>query len=224
MVMKRSLPNLNWVEGFSVRLSQLPQLQGDDDHDPMLKSFRCLLEEYGRHMARLAHTLFDVLITNLGMDPALCAPYLSESTGYLRLYRYPPYPDPDQVSGLEAHTDSSVLSILNENVVGGLQVFKDERWIDIKPVSDTLVVNMGDMMQAISNDEYKSVLHRVLALKREERFSICYFVYPPGDLMIQSTNYRPFTYNMYMDQVREDRETIGGKVGLPRFMLSEPLN
>nr|DAD36998.1 TPA_asm: hypothetical protein HUJ06_007639 [Nelumbo nucifera] len=152
MVMKRSLPNLNWVEGFSVRLSQLPQLQGDDDHDPMLKSFRCLLEEYGRHMARLAHTLFDVLITNLGMDPALCAPYLSESTGYLRLYRYPPYPDPDQVSGLEAHTDSSVLSILNENVVGGLQVFKDERWIDIKPVSDTLVVNMGDMMQSFRLD------------------------------------------------------------------------
>lgn len=71
--------------------------------------------------------------------------YLSEDTGFVRLYRYP---RTDVGLGMEVHTDSSVLSILNqEDQVSGLQVLRDDHWLTIKPISNTLIVNLGDMMQ-----------------------------------------------------------------------------
>ncbi|XP_010253774.1 PREDICTED: gibberellin 2-beta-dioxygenase 8 [Nelumbo nucifera] len=215
----QSAQNLYQLEGLFVLLNQLPQLQGDD---PTLRSFRLLLEEYGQHMARLARSIFNVVMRNLGLDPSLSETYLSESTGVVRLYRYTHCRDANQISGMEAHTDSSVLSILNEDEVGGLEVYKDDRWIQVRPITNTLIVNLGDMMQAMSNDEYKSVKHRVLVKKGEDRMSICYFVFPMDDGVIQSTNYRPFTYKMFRTQVQEDIKATGSKVGLQRFMHTEP--
>ncbi|KAF8396952.1 hypothetical protein HHK36_018588 [Tetracentron sinense] len=212
-----SAQSINWVEGFNVPLTQLPQLQGED---PISDSFRCVLEEYGRHMSRLARSVFAALAMNLGLDPTLSESYLSESTGIIRVYRYPYCSEASRTCGMEAHTDSSVLAVLNQDNVGGLQVFKDDEWFDIKPVADTLIVNLGDMMQAMSNDELKSVKHRVKVNRFEERVSICYFVFPMEDGVIRSSKYKPFTYKEFRAQVQEDIKASGFKVGLERFKLS----
>ncbi|KAG0498986.1 hypothetical protein HPP92_003286 [Vanilla planifolia] len=84
-----------------------------------------------------------------------------------------------------SHTDSSVLTIVDEDEVGGLQIRHGNSWFHIKPVFDTFLVQLGDMMQAISNDEYKSVEHRVLANERKERLSLCYFTFPREDFRIK---------------------------------------
>ena len=49
--------------------------------------------------------------------------------------------------GMEVHTDSSVISILREDESGGLEIMKGEEWFCVKPVANTLIVNLGDMMQ-----------------------------------------------------------------------------
>lgn len=72
----------------------------------------------------------------------------------------------------------------------------------------------------MSNGEYKSVKHRVKLNKHEERISICYFVFPSENQLIQSSKYKPFTYSDFRAQVQEDIRTTGFKVGLDKFKLT----
>ncbi|KAJ9154045.1 hypothetical protein P3X46_027423 [Hevea brasiliensis] len=122
---------------------------------------------------------------------------------------------------MEAHTDSSVLSIMNQEQVGGFELLKDDKWLQVEPIPDALILNLGDMMQAISNDGYKSVKHRVKPNKYGERYSICYFVFPAEGSVIQSPKYKPFTYSDFQAQVQQDIKTMGFKIGLDRFKFKQ---
>ncbi|XWS28675.1 hypothetical protein CRYUN_Cryun25bG0091500 [Craigia yunnanensis] len=213
----RGALNVNWLEGLSVPLGQLSQFQSED---PMLDCFRHLLEEYGKHLARIATALFEAMAKNLNLGPKQSESKIAESTGFIRVYRYPPGSMAGEAWGMIAHTDSSVLSIVNQDQVGGLEIFRDNNWLLVNPIPNTLVVHIGDMMQAISDDEYISVKHRVRVNKEEERFSICYFVFPAEDSVIHSSKYKPFTYTDFQEQVQKDTKTLGYKVGLQRFKLN----
>jgi isopenicillin N synthase-like dioxygenase len=119
---------------------------------------------------------------------------------------------------LDVHTDSSILSILSqEDNVGGFEFFKDNKWFNVNPIPNTLVVNLGDLMQVISDDEYVAVKHRVKVNREMERSSVCYFVFPDESCVIQSRKYKPFTNVDFRAQVQEDVKTLGVKVGLERF-------
>ena len=84
---------------------------------------------------------------NLNLGPKQSKSKLAESTGFIRVYRYPPCSLGDEAWGMMAHTDSSVLSIVNQDQVGGLEIFKDNKWLLVNPIPNTLVVHIGDMMQ-----------------------------------------------------------------------------
>ncbi|KAL2926969.1 Gibberellin 2-beta-dioxygenase 6 [Bienertia sinuspersici] len=179
-----------------------------------------LLEEYKEHLTRIASTIFEAMILNLKPNNLdAIKEYLDESTGLIRVYRYPSHSNGEQAKGLHEHTDSSILSILSEDQVGGLRFFKDEQWFKVKPNPTTLVVNLGDMMQVISDDEYKSVKHKVELNKEKERVSICYFVFPEENTLIHSSHFKPFTYNDFRAQVQLDLKTHGSKIGLVNFKL-----
>lgn len=81
------------------------------------------------------------------------------------------------------------------------------------------------MMQALSNDVFKSIKHRVVSPQEVERFSAAYFYCPSNDAVIQSYNkpamYRPFTLREYRQQIQKDVQDTGDKIGLSRFLLSE---
>ena len=69
----------------------------------------------------------------------------------------------------------------------------------------------------MSDDKYHSVMHRVKVNRKKERISICFFGFPEDDVVIQSSKYKPFTYNEFRAQVQQDVKTVGHKVGLERF-------
>ncbi|XP_074331179.1 gibberellin 2-beta-dioxygenase 8 [Apium graveolens] len=220
--------NINWMEGFNVPLSQLSShtrahKHGKDD-DPLSTSLRYLIQEYGNHQSRIAETIYKAITDRLLLDQRRlddsrnCSSYLSLSTGFLRVYRYPALVQPNETSwGMDVHTDSSIISILNQDLVGGLQFMRHGHWHHVHPVANTLIVNLGDMMQAISDDKYKSVKHRVKLNKYKERLSMGYFVFPDDDILIQSPSYKPFTYSDFRAQVQQDLKAVGYKVGLQRF-------
>lgn len=92
---------------------------------------------------------------------------------------YPPCPQPHLTMGVKSHTDPGALTILLPNHTGRLQVKYGQDWLDVKHVPGALVVNIGDILQILSNDEYKSVEHRVLASSAEEpRVSVAVFFHP----------------------------------------------
>ncbi|XP_050232402.1 1-aminocyclopropane-1-carboxylate oxidase homolog 4-like [Mercurialis annua] len=92
---------------------------------------------------------------------------------------YPHCPQPDLTVGITSHTDPGVLTLLLQDSIGGLQVRHGDEWVDVTPVPGAIVVNIGDILQIMSNDEYKSVDHRVLANpSHDPRVSIAIFFNP----------------------------------------------
>ncbi|KAI3453233.1 hypothetical protein Pfo_009896 [Paulownia fortunei] len=213
--------NFSWSEAFHIPLTKI----SDQDCYGEFSSLREVLVEYAAAMQKLAKLLAGVLIMNLGQKMEDFEEMIScdESTCFLRLNRYPACPLSPEIYGLVPHTDSDFLTILHQDQVGGLQLMKDSKWVAVKPNKDALIVNIGDLFQAWSNDLYKSVEHKVMANAKLERFSVAYFLCPSYDSLIGSSKepsvYRNFTFGEYRHKVQEDSKLIGHKVGLSRFRL-----
>ncbi|KAI3844811.1 hypothetical protein MKW92_035477 [Papaver armeniacum] len=191
-------------------------------------TLRSTIDEFAGTLSELALKIAQVLAENVGSESKGLTGYFaencSEETCYLRLNRYPPCPiSSEQVFGLMPHTDSDFLTILYQDQVGGLQLLKDGRWVTVKPNPQYLIINIGDLFQAWSNDLYKSVEHRVMTNNKFERFSTAYFLCPSHDTVIRSKGgpplYKKFSFGEFREQVQEDVRKLGRKVGLSRFLL-----
>ncbi|OAY83023.1 1-aminocyclopropane-1-carboxylate oxidase [Ananas comosus] len=80
----------------------------------------------------------------------------------------------------QAHRPS-FLTVLLQDEIGGLQVLHQGRWVDVSPIPGALVVNIGDLLQLVSNDKFKSIEHRVLASAKGPRISVAVFFNPSFD-------------------------------------------
>jgi gibberellin 2-oxidase len=185
------------------------------------------MQEVADAMSRVAKTVALSLARSLVHQaaaeafPAGC----DETTCFLRLNRYPACPFAPDTFGLVPHTDSDFLTVLCQDQVGGLQLMKDARWVAVKPHPDALIVNIGDLFQAWSNNRYKSVEHKVVANAKAERFSAAYFLCPSYDSPVgtcgEPSPYRSFTFGEYRRTVQEDVKRTGRKIGLPNFLKQQ---
>lgn len=81
--------------------------------------------------------------------------------------------------GVGAHRDSGFLSFIHQDSVGGLQVERGGHLVDVPALPGTLVVNIGEMLQLISQGYYKATVHRVVSPPPGvDRFSVAYFFNP----------------------------------------------
>ncbi|XP_024988797.1 gibberellin 2-beta-dioxygenase 8-like isoform X1 [Cynara cardunculus var. scolymus] len=210
------LRQLAWSEAFHIPLTDISNMGG-------LTSLSTTMDQFAMMVSNLAENLAEILAEQLGHKSNFFKENCWPSTCYLRLNRYPPCPVPSQVFGLMPHTDSDFLTILHQDQIGGLQLVKDGKWIAVKPKKEALIINIGDLFQAWSNDVYKSVEHRVVANKHRERFSVAYFFCPSYDTVIQScvenSIYKKFSFREFRQQVQDDVKRLGYKIGLPRFIL-----
>jgi len=178
--------NLDWESTFFVRhlpesnLAELPDL--DDGYRRVMKRFAGELEA-------LAERLLDLLCENLGLEKGYLARAFRGPSGVptfgTKVSSYPPCPRPDLVSGLRAHTDAGgIILLFQDDRVAGLQLLKDGEWVDVPPMRHSIVVNLGDQLEVITNGRYKSVMHRVVAQPDGNRMSIASFYNPGGDAVI----------------------------------------
>jgi len=134
--------------------------------------------------------------------------FAGNHTGFIRLNYYP-VKDPlagisgtQQVQadlGVHHHTDAGALTVLLQDDVGGLQVFREGYWHHITPVDGAFLINPGDMMQVWSNDIYQAAIHRVLAMQDRDRYSVPFFFNPAASTVVSPlptvvTQERPAMY------------------------------
>jgi isopenicillin N synthase-like dioxygenase len=155
----------------------------------------------GRDYAAAAHTLAGELLgwldRHAAADVAVRFPrplaHLIEraEATVLRIQRYLPSPEasPGAPRGL-AHTDINMLTLLSAPSGPGLQVSLGGRWVDVLAGPESLIVQAGEMLQAVSSDVYPAVLHRVAGSARTAgtaaapRMSMPLFVHAADDAVV----------------------------------------
>ncbi|XP_020593693.1 gibberellin 2-beta-dioxygenase 8-like isoform X2 [Phalaenopsis equestris] len=170
-----SLDQFSWSEAFHVPLSKLAE--HDHGFEEEFMSLRAVMQKLAGAMSELARILAGVLAENLGCLSTCLEENCSEGTCFLRLNRYPPCPFYPDTFGFIPHTDSDFLTILHQDQIGGLQLMKDSKWVSVKPHPEALIVNIGDLFQAWSNDVYKSVEHKVMTNQVESGDSQPHFAW-----------------------------------------------
>ncbi|GKV28026.1 hypothetical protein SLEP1_g37128 [Rubroshorea leprosula] len=113
-------------------------------------------------------------------------------------------------NGLTEHEDGNCITFVFQDDAGGLEVRKDGKWIPVTPLPDTMVVNVGDVIQVLSNKKFKSATRRVVRPKGKSRYSYAFFYSLQGDKWVEPLpqftdeigerlKYRGFFYKDYQE-------------------------
>jgi isopenicillin N synthase-like dioxygenase len=141
--------------------------------DDVLPGFRAIFEEFFERLGVIANELMAAMSVGLRLDQHHLRDLFSERPlSFAKLVNYPPTPHGE--AGVNAHHDAGFLTLLVQHGVGGLQAQNPAgEWIDIPPRPGALVVNLGEMLQAITGNYFVATTHRVITT--EPRYSSAYF-------------------------------------------------
>ncbi|KAK8633308.1 hypothetical protein V6N13_014154 [Hibiscus sabdariffa] len=141
--------------------------------------------EYLRSSMKMVRKLLEILMENLGIKPEDPKIDALINKKMVNMNFYPTCPDPDFTVGVGRHSDMGTLTVLLQDGIGGLYVKIEEmsseikeEWVEIPPTPNALVINVGDMLQVLSNGRYKSAEHRVRTTSTKSRVSILIFTIP----------------------------------------------
>ena len=160
--------------------------------------------------------LLKAIALYLKLDQNYFEEKIHEGNSILRTIHYPPImQEPKSAIRAEQHEDINLITLLVGASAGGLQILDmKNQWLDIVPGEDEIVVNVGDMLQRLTNNYLKSTTHRVVNPPREEwhrpRLSIPFFLHPKSEMdltCLPSTvtadrplAYEPITAGEYLNE------------------------
>ncbi|KAI3456078.1 hypothetical protein Pfo_012741 [Paulownia fortunei] len=143
---------------------------------------RDAIESYAAELKSLALKILYQMAKALQMKPEEITTLFEEGMQSMRMNYYPPCPQPEHVTGLCPHSDAVGLTILLQvNEMEGLQIKKDGIWIPVSPLPDAFVINIGDILEIVTNGTYRSIEHRATVNSEKERLSIATFLSPKLD-------------------------------------------
>ncbi|VAI44777.1 unnamed protein product [Triticum turgidum subsp. durum] len=148
---------------------------------------RGIAVEFTREVQRLGGTLFELLSEAMGLHRGFLEQHEAGCLEGLSVvgHYYPASPQPHLTMGTSRHTDPSFLTVLLQDI-GGLQVLHRQRndeqpvWVEVPAEAGAFTVNVGDFLQLLSNDRFRSVEHRVLSKSVGPRVSVACFFRPHG--------------------------------------------
>ncbi|KAH9766313.1 Gibberellin 2-beta-dioxygenase 4 [Citrus sinensis] len=186
---------------------------GEKEEKRLIHFYRMsAMNNYIRAVRELACEILDLMAEGLWVrDPSYFSKMIRdvENDSFFRINHYPSCCNNNTTRvGFGEHSDPQILTILRSNDVGGLQISPDHGvWIPVAPDSAAFCVNVGDVLQAMTNGRFVSVRHRALSYSSQSRMSMAYFGAPALQARVSAppemvtTNrpslYRPFTWAEY---------------------------
>jgi isopenicillin N synthase-like dioxygenase len=139
----------------------------------------------------LGHRLLRAIARHLGLDDDFFEDTVRDGDSILRLLHYPPVPKDAGGVRAGAHEDINTITLLLGAEEAGLEVLdRDGRWLPVNPPPGSLVVNIGDMLQRLTNAVLPSTSHRVVNPAPERRgfsrYSTPFFLHFRPDYLIET--------------------------------------
>jgi isopenicillin N synthase-like dioxygenase len=185
--------------GAELPPSNLP-LHGPNLSPARPAGLRATVLEYLDALTAVGHAVLRGIALARGLDEHWFAAHITRDPVILfRIFHYPPTP-PGRVWeedewGVREHTDYGLLTILGQDGTGGLEVKSREGWVDVPPDPDAFVCNLGDMLERMTNGEYRSTPHRVRNASGQGRLSFPFFFDPSWDAQVPNHD---GTYGEYL--------------------------
>lgn len=140
---------------------------------------------------RAGDAILSAIARHLGLAPNRFDPAVKDGNSILRLLHYPPIPADAEGVRAGAHEDINLITLLLGAEEAGLELLdRDGAWLAVKPPEGALVVNVGDMLQRLTNHVLPSTTHRVVNPPPERRgtsrYSMPFFLHPAPDFLIET--------------------------------------
>lgn len=153
----------------------------------------------------LSHKLMEAVALSLGLPGSYFCDLFGKTPYYrLKCAKYPSV-NKSSTIGCGAHKDTGFLTVLLQDMVGGLQGQDPVtgQWMDTKPIPETFIVTMGESIEKLTGGLYHATMHRVMNnCSGKDRYSIPFFFDPSLDARI------PFKIENLATSARLDFETM----------------
>jgi isopenicillin N synthase-like dioxygenase len=151
------------------------------------EGFRETFAQLYAEMDRVGAVILSRIAVWLGLKPDWFDPAIADGNSVLRLLHYPPVPNAESGAiRAGAHEDINLITLLLGAEEAGLELLTREgRWLEVNPPQGALVVNIGDMLQRLTNHVLPSTTHRVRNPEgeraRHSRYSMPFFLHLRSD-------------------------------------------
>jgi isopenicillin N synthase-like dioxygenase len=143
-----------------------------------------------RNFEKSGKALLQAIAIYLGLNEHYFDPHIHNGNSILRAIHYPPIThEPKSAIRAEQHEDINLITLLVGASAEGLQILtKQNEWVGVTALPGQIVVNVGDMLQRLTNNRLRSTTHRVVNPPREHwgtsRFSIPFFLHPKSQMSL----------------------------------------
>jgi isopenicillin N synthase-like dioxygenase len=155
-----------------------------------IKTFSPIFSSAYRSFENSGSALLRAIALYLGLDEKYFDEYVHNGNSILRAIHYPPIKDePKSAIRAEQHEDINLITLLIGASADGLEILsKQNEWVPVTSLPEQIVVNVGDMLQRLTNNKLRSTTHRVVNPPREmwgtSRFSIPFFLHPKSNMSL----------------------------------------
>lgn len=156
-----------------------------------IPAFNATFEQAYREFEKSGTFLLQAIALYLGLNENYFDNYVYNGNSILRSIHYPPITsEPKSAIRAEQHEDINLITLLVGASADGLQILtKQNEWVGVTSLPEQIVVNVGDMLQRLTNNKLRSTTHRVVNPARElwhtSRFSIPFFLHPKSSMSLQ---------------------------------------